>query len=221
MTFCSKLNSDLQAWHLLKHPFYQQWNEGTLSTETLQAYAKEYYHHVSAFPLYISQILALSYDKKDMKARQILLDNLIDEQKGENHHPELWLRFAEGIGVSREAIAPKPLLSSTAQLVDGYFDLVKTDYATGLGALYAYERQTPAVSASKIEGLKKNYGIQEERTLQFFSVHQEADEWHTQELVGLMEKLDEADQQKASYGAMEGAKLLWHFLDGMNTLNAH
>ncbi|WP_250311379.1 CADD family putative folate metabolism protein [Rickettsia endosymbiont of Oedothorax gibbosus] len=212
MIFCTNLNTSLEVFHLLKHPFYKLWNEGLLKHEILQIYVKEYYHHVSAFPRYISQIHALC-DK--IQERQILLENLIDEEKGDDNHPELWLRFAEGIGVSRESIPNFPELVSTCKLVEGYLELVRTDYPTGLGALYAYERQTPEVAASKMDGLKKHYGIQDNKTLQFFSVHQEADKWHTEQLVSLIKSLNKNDQQKVFYGAKEGAKLLWFFLDGM------
>jgi len=212
MTFLNNLNTTLERWHLLKHPFYQAWNDGTLKRQTLQIYAKEYYYHVAAFPRYISQIHALC---SNLKARQTLLDNLIDEEKEDNNHPELWLRFAEGIGVFRDSIKDRAELESTQRLVEGFFDLVKTNYPTGLGALYVYERQTPEVSKSKINGLKKHYEVCDDRTLQFFSVHQQADEWHTEELVKLIEDLDESDKQKVCHGAIEGAKLLWYFLDGI------
>ena len=148
MKFCLTLNTLLEELHLLKHPFYQSWNEGTLTLDTLKIYAKEYYHHVAAFPRYISQIHSLCPDISD---RQVLLENLIDEEKGENNHPELWLRFAEGVGVLRKEVKQPPELNTTKGLVEGYFELVRTDYATGLGALYAYERQTPEVSKSNPE----------------------------------------------------------------------
>jgi len=212
MTFCMNLNRSLEELHLLNHPFYKAWNEGKLTHESLQLYAQEYYHHVAAFPRYISQIHALC---PDISARQILLENLIDEEQGADNHPELWIRFAEGFGVKREEIKQPPELQKTTELVDGYFDLVKADYATGLGALYAYERQTPEVSKSKIDGLKKHYAVSDEKTLQFFSVHEKTDEWHTEELIGLIEKLSETDQEKVLQGATKGAKLLWSFLDGM------
>ena len=63
--------------------------------------------------------------------------------------------------------------------MDGYYNLVKSDFATGLGALYAYERQTPEVSKSKIDGLKAHYGVTDDKSLQFFTVHMKADEWHS------------------------------------------
>ena len=212
MTFCTTLNNLLEESSLLKHPFYKAWNEGALTQESLKLYAQEYYHHVAAFPRYISQIHALC---PDISARQILLENLIDEEQGEDNHPELWLRFAEGFGVKRGEIKQAPELQKTAELVDGYFELVKDDYTTGLGALYAYERQTPEVSKSKIDGLKKHYAVSDERILQFFSVHEKTDEWNTEELAGLIERLDKNDQEKVLQGAVKGANLLWSFLDGM------
>ena len=184
----------------------------------LKIYAKEYYHHVAAFARYISQIHSFCPDISD---RQVLLENLIDEEKGENNHPELWLRFAEGLGVSRKEVKQLPELSTTKELVEGYFELVKTDYATGLGALYAYERQTPEVSKSKIDGLKKHYSVCDEKTLEFFSIHQTADEWHTEELIGLIDRLSKSEQEKVAHGAMKGARLLWSFLDGMAECHAN
>ena len=110
-------------------------------------------------------------------------------------------------------------LLSTDRLVDGYFNLVQTDYPTGLGALYAYERQTPEISKSKIEGLKSHYGIDNDHTLQFFKVHMKADEWHREEIAGLMESLSVKNQERAAKGAQIGAKLLWSFLDGIMEKN--
>jgi pyrroloquinoline-quinone synthase len=216
MNFITKLNQSLELSNLLDHNFYKKWNKGKLTIDTLRLYANEYYHHVSAFPRYISQIHTLC---PDIESRQILLDNLIEEEKGEENHPELWKRFAEGLGSNRNTIEQEPSLQSTKQLVDGYFNLVKQDYATGLGTLYAYERQTPKVSESKIEGLKKHYNIHDKKTLEFFNVHISADIWHTEELCTLINKLDKNEQDKAYDGATKGAKLLWHFLDGIETRN--
>ncbi len=217
MTLSESLHQQLNHWHLLNHPFYQAWNEGALRKETLQIYAMEYYHHVAAFPRYISSIHSLC---PTLKMRQVLLDNLLEEEKGEDNHPELWQRFAEGVGVSRANLSQSPQLKTTDALVEGYFDLTRSDFSTGLGALYAYERQTPDVAHSKIEGLKKHYDIEDKRTLQFFNVHKEADEWHAAEIASLLNDLGQADQEKASQGAERGAKLLWGFLDGMMVIHA-
>lgn len=213
MTFVQSLNNQLDNLHLLKHPFYESWNEGSLSLQALQTYAKEYYHHVAAFPRYISGIHSLC---PNLKMRQVLLGNLIEEEQGDENHPELWQRFAEGLGVVRSDLREGAKIKETQELVDGYFDIVKSGFAEGLGALYAYERQTPEVSKSKIEGLKKHYSINDERSLKFFTAHMEADEWHSEECANLIADLSEEEQEKVMQGSKKGAKLLWSFLDGIN-----
>ena len=75
MNFLKTLNTSLENLNLLKHPFYKMWNEGMLTIGKLQVYAAEYYHHVAAFPRYISQIHSLC---DDLQSRQVLLRNLVD-----------------------------------------------------------------------------------------------------------------------------------------------
>ncbi|MDZ5761159.1 CADD family putative folate metabolism protein [Lyticum sinuosum] len=210
MNFINDLNNELENWFLLKHPFYNAFNHGKLPKETLILYAKERFHHIYVFARLISQIHSQCCD---MESRQVLLENLIDEERGDNNHPELWKRFIYGISPSTE-LDSSPELESTLKLIDGFFDLTKSGYSTGLGALYAYERQTPSVSKSKIEALKNHYNITDPSTLEFFYVHEKVDVWHTEELVGLINKLDKDNKNFARNGAIEGAKLLWNFLDG-------
>ena len=96
------LDSLTAEMSLLKHPFYLQWTAGTLPLERLRNYAVQYYQHVAAFPRYLSGIHARC---EDLPTRQALLENLIDEERGSDNHPELWLRFAEALGVSRAIVA--------------------------------------------------------------------------------------------------------------------
>ncbi|WPY00157.1 Putative PqqC-like protein [Candidatus Trichorickettsia mobilis] len=212
MNFITKLNDELEQYNLLNHDFYKSWSAGCLSSETLQLYAQEYYKHVAAFPRYVS---AIHSSCEHLPHRQILLKNLIEEEQGEDNHPELWARFAEKLGCNRLDMQNEPTLNETKLLVDGYFKLVYKDFASGLGALYAYERQTPGVAKSKIEGLQKFYHVNDERSLKFFTVHLEADEWHSAECAKIIEELDNTQQQLVVDGAINGAKLLWQFLDGM------
>ncbi len=209
----SKLHKELDQYHLLTHPFYKMWSEGKLRIENLQNYVEQYYHHVEAFPRYISTIHSKC---ADIEKRQILLDNLVDEEKGTDNHPELWIRFAEGLGVNRDQVKNAVLNEQTKQLVDGFFELCNESYASGLGALYAYERQVPEVARSKKDGLKEFYGIKDERSTQFFTVHMTADEWHSQEVQTLIAALNENERAEAEAASLNAAKLLWGFLDGMN-----
>src|SRR3954462_14767373 len=91
------IDNDIAAKHLLKHPFYLAWTRGELSREALTDYARQYYHHVAAFPTYIS---AVHSGCDDQPTRKQLLDNLTDEEAGSPNHPELWLKFSEGLGLN-------------------------------------------------------------------------------------------------------------------------
>jgi len=176
-TFESDLLAAVMQHSMLKHPFYVAWSEGKLSKEILQEYAKQYYAHVRAFPTYVS---AVHSHCDDLETRQMLLENLIEEEQGEEYHPELWLRFAESLGVTRDEVRNAELLPTTKNSVARLKQLTQSvDYREGLAALYAYETQIPAICESKIDGLKKHYGFAEPKHYEYFSVHMEADREHS------------------------------------------
>src|SRR5260370_11120937 len=131
------LDSMISERSLLKHPFYQAWTAGTLSIERLQNYAVEYYPHVAASPRYLSAIHSRC---GDIATRQAILENLIEEERGAENHPELWLRFAEAIGVPRERVLDSSTSAASTGLVRKFAHLAESGHvASGLAALYAYE----------------------------------------------------------------------------------
>ena len=212
MTFSNSLVSRLSEKNLLKHELYQAWSAGTVSMETLRLYAGQYYHHVKAFPRYVS---ATHSNCDQIKARQVLLENLNDEESGTENHPELWLRFAEGLGASRSQVESADWLPETRALVDTFFQCVRSSYAEGLGALFAYEHQIPEIAAFKMEALQKHYGIHEAAPLSFFETHRQADVFHTQALSQLLDDLSDVEKQKAEESARKVSDHLWKFLDGI------
>jgi len=172
-----KIDNDIAEKHLLKHPFYLAWTRGELSKEALADYARQYYHHVAAFPTYLSAVHA---NCNDQTTRKQLLNNLIDEEAGSPNHPELWLQFADGLGVSQNDAKNTEEWPETRKLIET-FRSVCADGSTaeGLAALYAYESQIPAICESKIDGLKKHYGFSNSQHYQYFTVHLEADREHS------------------------------------------
>ncbi|GIS54803.1 hypothetical protein Ct9H90mP29_18450 [bacterium] len=65
------------------------------------------------------------------------------------------------------------------ELVTTFYSLSKSEqYHVGLAALYCYESMQPEISETKKDGLQKFYGIEDEKTLKFFTVHMHADKWH-------------------------------------------
>jgi pyrroloquinoline-quinone synthase len=175
--YLDKIDNDIAKKHLLKHPFYLAWTRGELSKEALGDYARQYYHHVAAFPTYLSAVHAHC---DDQVTRKQLLDNLIDEEAGSPNHPELWLKFANGLGVSDVDMGTTEKRPETRNLIDIFRSVCRDgSTAEGLSALYAYESQIPTICESKIDGLKKFYGFTDPKGYEYFSVHIDADRDHS------------------------------------------
>jgi pyrroloquinoline-quinone synthase len=217
-THPDKFAASFTDLHLLKHPFYQEWMAGTLTKTALQDYAAQYYYHVDRFPRYIGAIYSQCENTDDRRA---LLENLNDEE-GNTHgvpHPELWLRFAEGMGAERQMVATTSPRTAIQNVTYTFFSFARSSFAEGLGALYAYESQVPEIAESKIDGLKSRYGIHDERTLEFFSVHQVADQEHRAVIRAILEKLPADQQELACKAAKRTARALWDFLSDVQTAN--
>jgi pyrroloquinoline-quinone synthase len=215
MTLRQTLEAIVAQKHLLTHPFYVAWTEGKLSRDHLKEYAKQYFHHVLAFPTYIS---AIHYNTPHLAVRQELLENLIGEERGEKNHPALWRNFALALGATEAELEAGPLLDTTANLIGTFRDrCLNSPFYAGLAALYAYESQVPEVAKVKIEGLQQFYGMSNPADYEFFTVHQEADIYHTEATVRLIEAHATTEAQQAEAAAVTQAAVdaLWSFLDGI------
>jgi pyrroloquinoline-quinone synthase len=208
------IDQQISAKHLLTHPFYLAWTRGELSKTALADYAQQYYHHVAAFPTYLSAVHAHC---DDQPTRKELLKNLIDEEAGSPNHPELWLKFAEGLGVARDEVQQSEKQPETENLIET-FRLVCREQSTaeGLAALYAYESQIPAVCESKIDGLKKHYGFKDPEHYRYFSVHIEADREHAAaEHSMLASHVNEKNTEQVSKSVQRILDALWDLLSGV------
>ncbi len=215
---------------LLKHPFYQQWSAGTLSAERLRNYAIQYYRHVAAFPRYLS---ALHSRCDVLETRQVLLENLIEEERGAGNHPELWLRFAGALGVTREAVLAAEALPAATALVATFDHLSRAlPLTAGLSALYVYESQVAEVAGVKIDGLRRFYGFADGADsggdtnetsgakadgTKFFEVHRAADPDHARAIAGLIERHGGGAEDRAV--ALEAGRMalraVWDLLDSV------
>jgi pyrroloquinoline-quinone synthase len=215
MTVSAAIDSKVAERAMLKHPFYQAWTEGRLPLDTLRAYARQYFHHVEAFPRAVSAVHSACDDRD---GRRMLAENLAEEEgveSGKQDHASLWLMFACGLGESEEAVRGQQLNPETQALINTFRRLSRRSYASGLGALYAYESQFPAVASAKIEGLVACYGIEDEATLRFFRVHETADVEHGAVCRALLDRLPEDQREEAVAAGEELAGALWGFLSGV------
>ena len=215
MSVSTAIDAKVAERAMLMHPFYQAWTEGRLPLDTLRAYARQYFHHVEAFPRAVSAVHSACDDRD---GRRMLAENLAEEEgldAGKQDHATLWLMFACGLGEDEAAVRAQALNAETQALIDAFRKLSRRSYASGLGALYAYESQFPAIAAAKVEGLIERYGINDEETLRFFRVHESADVEHSDVCRRLLDRLPEDQREEAIAAGAELAGALWNFLSGV------
>lgn len=210
------LDREINQRHMLNHPFYQRWSAGELTRAELEEYSRQYYPYTKAFPTFLS---AMHAHTDDVVIRQHLLENLIEEERGPENHPELWLRFCEALGLDRDDVTATAANSATADLIACMRNLARSENLhEGLASLYAYESQIPAVAKAKIDGLAAWYGIAAARDIAFFSVHMTADVLHSQTSRDLLETLCDTPEkcEQAREAAAQTVAALYRFLDSVN-----
>jgi pyrroloquinoline-quinone synthase len=213
--FLAALEERIARYDLLCHPYYQAWNAGELTRDDLRGYASDYYHHVTAFPAYLS---ALHSRLEDGEQRRAVLRNLCEEEIAGRPHSELWLDFAEGMGADREQVCNREPLPEVRELIRKFRRVAREgSTAQALAAFYAYESQVPRVAKAKADGLAERYGA-DAKTCGYFKLHQFADVEHAQVWQELLtaEVAAYPEQAAAAIDAAENAaRALWHALDGM------
>jgi pyrroloquinoline-quinone synthase len=216
--FFQELDARIAKFDLLCHPFYKAWSAGELSRDDLREYARDYYHHVKAFPAYLAEF-SLRLDESEL--RRAVLANMADEKGGDSpenpEHAELWLDFAEGMGSTRDPRGHRPL-TEVRQLTSFFHDVASQGTPEeALAAFYAYESQVPRVAKEKARGLREMYGA-DEKTCEYFTLHATADVSHArvwrQQLAASLQASPETTGKALAAGE-KAAKALWRALGGI------
>lgn len=208
-TTLTRIDALVAERSLLLHPFYQAWTAGTLTGDQLAGYARQYYRHIAAFPGYLQSAIE-RLPEGDL--RRLLEDNYAEETGGPVDHPELWLRFSDSLGNTRDAVAAEPCLPETARGIASFERLAAESPLAAVTSLYCYESQIPAVAETKIEGLKAHYASLQANA-GYFHLHKSVDVEHAADTRAALETLI-VDEESATV-ALERAK---EALDAANAL---
>ena len=194
MNVVQRIDSEIESRSLLKHSFYLMWSEGKLTIDHLQGYSMEYFQLVKAIPKIVEGIAARVTDNED----------IANNAKEEAEHVEPWVRFATALGVSRYDLVDYAGTNGTNAAVARMLDLANASLEEAVAAMYAYEMELPKISRSKIDGLKKFYGMSSEDATKYFEVHEEADLRHAQAWREILNKIP-AGKQEAAFAAAIGS----------------
>jgi pyrroloquinoline-quinone synthase len=167
-----RIDLEIEKRSLLKHPFYKMWSEGKLTIDHLQGYSKEYFQLVKIVPKFVESVAEATTGNT--------LDTITNNAREEAEHIELWARFATALGVSRSDLVSYGGSEKTNEAVTKLMGLAGLALEEAIAAMYAYEMELPKISRSKIDGLKKLYGMDSEDATKYFEIHEEADVRHAQ-----------------------------------------
>ncbi|MDE1820755.1 MAG: iron-containing redox enzyme family protein [Euryarchaeota archaeon] len=182
--FCEELARYKLAHHPFRtHPFFREWEEGKLPLDHIRAWAPQFYAWLCVIPrAYALRFAQLPWDDAHAKYRDMLLEHLTEEAgyPSEQHrpHPELFLNFCKGIGLSREKVQSTPWLPGTYLAVDDflYVNHYEPFYVSAAGS-----SEPPNVELCErlLPTLRNVYKVPE-ANLEYYVMHGELDKEHSQ-----------------------------------------
>ncbi len=177
----STLDPFIASRSVLRHPFYLKWSAGELTMDDMRVYAKEYFHLVSRIPGIVAAV-AGRIDDPSLKSQ--VEQNAAEETE----HVELWKRFARSVGVSDQELSDYEPSALARAAVSKLEERAAAGVEEGIVAMYALERELPAIAETKKRGLEEFYGLTSEDAHIYFDEHlkeeQHLDVWRSFDLRG-------------------------------------
>jgi pyrroloquinoline-quinone synthase len=165
------------------HPFFVAVERGEVPKAVLRAWVKQFYPWLASVPIAMAERFSnCPIDVANDPYRRLILDQLVEEAgdpKGTTTgHPELWLRFCEGLGVPRTEVLAEPQLPSTMVAIDDflYTNRMHPFYISAAGS-----SEPPNVELCQrlLPAFREQYRVPEE-SLEYYRLHVTADVEHSE-----------------------------------------
>ena len=203
-----RIDLEIENHSLLKHSFYKMWSEGKLTIDHLQGYSKEYFQLVKVVPKFVERIAKATGNSDD--------DIITNNAREEAEHVELWARFATALGVSRSDLISYSGSEKTNEAVAKLMGLAGLPFEEAVAGMYAYEMELPKISRSKIDGLKKFYGMDSEDATKYFEIHEEADVRHAQVWREILQRIPSERHDAVINAAIKSLQAQNNLLDSVH-----
>ncbi len=165
------------------HPFFGALERGDVPKGIVHAWAKQFYPWLAAVPTAMAERFAnCPPDPEYDPYRKLILDQLLEEAgdpKGASPgHPELWLRFAEGLGIPRKETLGAPRLPSTLVAIDDflYTNRVHPFFVSAAGSS---EPPNVELCTRLLPAFRDRYGVGD-GALEYYRLHAVADVEHSE-----------------------------------------
>jgi pyrroloquinoline-quinone synthase len=165
------------------HPFFADVEHGKAPKPLVAAWVKQFYPWLAAVPIAMAERYSnCPPDPANDPYRRLILDQLLEEA-GDPHgkspsHPELWLRFCEGLGVPRADVHAATVNPSTMVAID---DFLYTNRINPFFISAAGSSEPPNVDlcARLLPSFRTHYGVGEDH-LEYYRLHVTADVEHSE-----------------------------------------
>ena len=203
-----EINNEIEKHSLLKHRFYQLWQEGKLTLDQLAGYSKEYYQLVKTVPLIVENTLKNNSDPRYEKLIKAALEE-------ENDHIEPWTKFASSLKVNGDDLEDYSPEELTSQALNSLLKISSSSFIEGAATMYAFEKELPKISETKSAGLKEFYGLYNEPSHQYFDIHKEVDIHHARMWENILNECSEEMHEKVLNAARISLKAQNDLLDAV------
>ncbi|HKR74090.1 MAG TPA: iron-containing redox enzyme family protein [Candidatus Nitrosocosmicus sp.] len=203
-----QINNEIEKHSLLKHRFYQLWQEGKLTLDQLAGYSKEYYQLVKIIPLIVENTLRNNSNPRYEK----LIQEALQE---ENEHIEPWVKFASSLSVNSVDLKNYSPDELTTQALKSLLEISNASFIEGAASMYAFEKELPKISETKSAGLREFYGIHNEPSHEYFDIHREVDVYHARMWENILNDCSEEMHEKVLNAARISLKAQNDLLDAV------
>ncbi|MCI4351148.1 MAG: iron-containing redox enzyme family protein [Thermoplasmata archaeon] len=164
------------------HAFFAEVERGEAPRELVQRWAAQFYPWLACVPLAMAERFArCPWESKFDRFRKMILDQLVEEAgdpKGvAPGHPELWLRFCEGLGLPRAEVLGAKLLPSTLVAIDDFL-YINREVPFYISAAGSSEPPNVELCQRLLPAFRTHFHVDEDH-LEYYRLHVTADEDHS------------------------------------------
>jgi pyrroloquinoline-quinone synthase len=204
----NQIDVEIEKHSLLKHDFYRLWQEGKLTIDHLAGYSKEYFQLVKIVPTLVENALKTNKEKKYQNG---ILNTLEDERQ----HIEPWTKFSSSLHVDTKELVNYSGNDLTNQSIDDLIKISESSFEEAVAALYAFEKELPKISETKLDGLVKYYGITDNESNEYFRIHKEIDIYHSKIWENIINESVDDKKEKMLNAAIISLKAQNRLLDSV------
>ncbi len=205
-----QINFEIEKYSLLKHDFYKLWQEGKLTLDHLAGYSREYFQLVKTVPLLVENTIKGNKEEKYLNA---IHNTLEDERK----HIEPWTKFSSSLEVENDELWAYNGENLTRHAIDDLIKISESSFEEAVASLYAIEKELPKISETKLDGLRKFYGLVDERSNEYFNIHKEIDIYHSKIWENIIKESADDKKEKMLNASIMSLKAQNRILDSVKS----